>query len=132
MKVIATILFVVFPVIAAAQKYPGMNEADMQQMMQVMQEMQACMEKIDQAELEALQQRSDEFDAEIKVLCDQGKRDEAEKKAIAYGKEMMNNPVVQQMQKCGEMAEGMMPPGQMGTMEDKYDYSEDEGHVCDQ
>lgn len=132
MKVFAAILLVLCPVIAAAQNYQGMNEADMQKMMQVMQEMQTCMDNIDQAELDALQEKTTKFDAEIKALCDQGKRDEAEEKAIAYGKEMTKNPTVQQMQKCGEKAKGKLPSGQMGSMEDMYDYSDKEGHICDQ
>ena len=52
-----------------AQNPMGMNEADMQKMMQQMQEAQACMEKIDQSQLDALEKKAKQFEAEMKSLC---------------------------------------------------------------
>jgi hypothetical protein len=129
MKTIVTILFLLLPVAASAQNQ-DMNGVDMGQMMMLMQEMQECMAKVDQAELEALEQRSEEMDAEITALCEQGKRDEAQKKAIAYGKEMMKNPALKQMKECGEITKDLVPEESMSSMEDDFDFSD--GHVCDE
>lgn len=132
MKVFVTILFFLFPVVAAAQNHPGMNEADLQNMMQRMQQMQECMEKIDPAEMKALEQRGDEFEAELNTLCAQGKRDEAQKKAIAYGKEMMENPAIKQMKECGELTRGMLPPDQQESFDSDFDFDFSKRHVCDE
>ena len=41
-------------------------------------------QKIDQEKMKALEQRSVEFEAEIKSLCKSGKRDKAEKKVLSF------------------------------------------------
>jgi len=127
-KIVTIILIVLLPAVVFAQNFQNMSEQDMQNMMVQAQKMQACMEQVDQSELKGLEQRSKEFQAELKALCDAGKRDKAQKKAIAYGKEMMDNLALQQMKKCGEMMKGTMP--QMGLMDEDFDYSD--RHVCDQ
>jgi len=127
MKISATFLFVLIPLVAFAQGHPGMSEKGMEQMMQQMGKMQSCMQNVDQAKLRMLEQRSKQFEAEIKSLCAKGKRDEAQKKAIAYGMEMAKDPSLQEMRKCGEMMQGMMP--KMPYMgQDKGSSSH---HVCD-
>jgi len=127
MKIVISTLIVLLPAIVFAQNFQNMSEQDMQKMMEQGQKMQACMQNVDQSQLEALQKRSEEIQAEIRGLCDAGKRDKAQKKAIAYGKEVMNNPAMKQMKKCGELAQGMMP--QMPFMDEEVDYSK--SHVCD-
>ncbi len=126
MKVLAVVMFVLLPVCAVAQNFQNMNEEDMQKMMMQAQKVQACMEKIDQADLKAIEQRSNKFDAEIKALCAQGKRDKAQKKAIAFGREMAKNPVLLEMKRCGELMRGVMPD--MPMVEE---YEESDTHVCD-
>ncbi len=123
MKSGTMILLLVLPVAALAQNYPGMSPADMEKM----EKMQACMEKIDEAKLKAIEQRSEKIDAEIKALCAGGKRAEAQEKAMAFGQEMAKDPTMQAMGKCGEMMKGMMP---------KVPYTDkgkgaSGGHVCD-
>lgn len=129
MKVLTIIMLVLIPVAAVAQNFQGMNEQDMQKMMQQAMKAQACMEKIDQAELKALEQRSNEFDTEVRALCAAGKRDKAQKKAIKFGKEMAKKPVLQEMKKCGELMQGEMPQMEMPLMDEDIDYSSQ--HVCD-
>jgi hypothetical protein len=92
-----------------------------------MQKMQSCMQNVDQEELKALEQRSYQMEADIKSLCANGKRDEAQEKAISFGKQMATAPAIQTMRKCGEMMKGMMP--KMPFMEQDKDYSSH--HVCD-
>jgi hypothetical protein len=123
MKAGTIVLLLLLPVAAIAQNYPGMSAADMQKMEQ----MQACMEKIDEAKLEAIERRSQQVEAEIKALCAGGKRAEAKEKAMAFGQEMAKDPTMQAMGKCGEMMKGMMP---------KVPYTDQGksasgGHVCD-
>ena len=120
MKIVTIVLFLLAPVMAAAQ---DMSEAEMQNMMQLMQKMQECMAKVDQSELESLAQRSEEFEGELKALCDQGKKAEAQKMAIAYGKEMMKNESLKKMRKCAEITKGLVPESSIPSMEEKYDYS---------
>lgn len=117
---------------AAAQGYgaPQMSQEQMQQMMQQMQGMQNCMQNIDQAALEALQQKGEQLNAEIKALCAAGQRDAAMAKAMAFGKETASNPVIKQMAQCGEGMKDMMPklPGvaRPGDKEGKP------RHICDE
>ncbi len=127
MRISTVILLLLLPATTLAQKYQCMNEQDMQKMMQQMQKMQNCMQNVDQSKLKVFEERSNEFEAEIKLLCASGKRDEAQKKAISFGKEMANDPSMQVMRKCGEMAEGMMP--KMSFMDQDKDLSSH--HVCD-
>ncbi len=130
MKIIVTVLCLLFPVAAVAQS-PNMQGMDMGKFMQAMQEMQQCMAKVDRAELEKLEGKGEEFSREIKELCDQGKRDKAQKKAIKYSKEMMENPALKQMRKCTEITKDLMPEGSEGA-DESFDYDpEKDGHVCD-
>ena len=128
MKIIVSILLLLAPVIASAQNYQKINEADMQQMMQLMQKMQECMAKVDQSELEGLEKRSEEMEGEIQSLCEQGKNKQAQKRAIAFGKEMMNNKALKQMRKCSEITEGLIPEGSAPSWEEEYDFSKKD--VC--
>lgn len=128
-RIVAVLTVLLLPFAAAAQNMMGMDQAEMQKYMQMMQEMQACMEKVDQTELDALEKRSEEFNAEIDALCAQGKRDQAQAKAIAFSKEMADNPAVQQMKKCTEKFVDMMPKEERSFMED---FDATERHICDE
>ncbi len=135
MKILALLALILAPLPAAAQTYPGMNmnQQDMQKMMLQAQKAQACMEKVDKAALEALQQESQRFEAEIRALCEAGKRDQAQEKALAYGRKMTTSPVVVEMKKCAAMMQGMMNnifPG-MDTMFMDEDPARSSGHICD-
>lgn len=121
-----------FPVAVSAQNFGGMpmNEAQMQQMMQQAQQMQECMANIDQAELDAFQQKAEEMDAEVKALCAAGKRDAAMARAMAFGKETMNNKVMQDMQKCGEGMRNMMP--NLPRTAQPHEDGGQPRHICDE
>jgi len=129
MKLSAVIILLIVPALAIAKNYPGMSEADTQ----MIQKMQSCMEKVDQQQLKALEQRQNRFDAEMKSLCDRGKRDEAQKKAVLFEKEMMKNPAIQAVNKCSEIGKGMVPdmpdmPDMPVLDQNEVDSNE---HVCD-
>lgn len=105
MKKITGFSLLLLPLVAVAQDMGGMDEAAMQRMMQQAQQMQNCMENIDQAEMDAFEQRAKQMDAEVKALCAAGKRDEAMARAMRFGKDAASNKAMQDMKKCGE---GMM------------------------
>ena len=103
-----------------------MSEEQMQQMMENAGKMQDCMAKMDQQAMDDFAAKGEKVNAEIQNLCSVGKRDEAQKMAIEYGKEMAASKEMQAMQKCGEMAKGMMPQGPGSGDGAKP------GHVCDE
>jgi len=127
MKIPVIILLLLMPIVALAQSHQGMNEKDMQKMMQQMQKMESCMQDIDQTKLKALEQRSSRSEAEVKSLCASGKREEAQAKAISFGKKIASDPIMQTMKKCSEMTKGMMSKAPiMDQHKDRSDH-----HVCD-
>ena len=124
MKISAIILLLLVPAVSYAQSYQNMSPEEMQQMMM---EMQSCMANIDQAEMKALEQRANQFEAELNKLCAAGKHDEARATAISFGQEMVNDPTIQDLRKCTKMMSGMMPV-QPFMEPDKYLTGL---HVCD-
>lgn len=118
----------ILPLIAGAQNYGGMDEAAMQRMMQQAQGMQTCMENIDQAEMEAFQQRAEQMDADVKALCAAGKRDAAASRAVSFGREAASSNVMQQMKKCGEGMKPMLPKTAATATEHSGASAR---HVCD-
>lgn len=131
MKTAIIMLLLFFPVTALAQNFQGMNETDMQKMMQQMQKVQQCMENVDQSEMKDFEQRAQKTDAEIKALCAKGKRDKAQKEAIQFSKEVAKIKAIQEIKKCTEMMQGAQ--GVLSTMpyiDKDTDYSKH--HVCDQ
>ena len=130
-KLLAVILFT-FSIATSAQNSGGMqmNQAQMQQMMQQAREMQNCMANIDQAELQAFQQKAEQMQAEVKALCSAGKRDAAMTKAMAFGKESMSSKVMQDMKKCGEGMKNMMP--NLPAIAQSDDDGSEPRHICDQ
>lgn len=131
MKRFVIALLLSAPMTVLAQNPMGMSEADMQDMMQQMQKAQACMEKIDQSELQSLEQKAKQYEAEMKSLCASGDRDKAQEKAMTYAKDIMNHKAVKQARRCSEMMPGMMKGmmQNMSVMEQDKDYTKK--HVCD-
>jgi len=123
---IAAVLFAVTQT-AAAQYPAGMSEADMQKMMQGVQEMQACMQKVDQDAMERLGEESERLEAEIKSLCAAGKRDAAQERAMAFGMKMANDPAMKVMAECSKKMAGLAP--KMPYVDTATDDST--SHVCD-
>ena len=133
MKRLVIALSLLLPVFAHAEKQAAMSdgsmsEQSMQMMQQKMLEIQKCMESIDKAELEEIEKRSTQFENKIRSLCSKGKRDQAQKEALSFGKTMSKLPAMQSMKKCTEGIEEMMQnmpmPGQ------DMDFSNT--HACDE
>ncbi len=129
MKIVIVFLSLIFPATIFAQNQV-VNGVDMGNIMQLMQKMQTCMAKVDQTEMKAFEVEAENLEAEIKTLCQEGKRKKAQKKAVAFGKNAMKNPAIKQMVKCGEITKGMLPEGSEPSFEESFDFSDI--HVCDE
>jgi hypothetical protein len=107
----------------------GINQENMQKMMGGMTAMKNCMANVDQSEMQKYHAKVMAMQEEVKTLCGKGKRDEAMSRAMGFSKESMGNPALQEMQKCGQGMQGMMPqiPPQTisGNSNDKP------SHICD-
>ena len=105
----------------------SMDQAQMQQMMENAQKMQACMSEVDQAAMEAMASDAQAFQKKIKALCAAGKREQAMSDAIAYGKQVNASPDMKKMRECGKYMQGMMP-----DMHIPDPTTEDGSHICDE
>jgi len=135
MKPSTTMLALLLPVTALAQNYPGMgggsmSQADMQNMMQKAQEMQLCMQGVDQSKIQEVEQQAHKIEAEVKSLCSSGKRDEAQQQAMAFAQELMSNPDIQKIVECGKKMSGMLP--KLPYMDQADGSGDSVQHVCDQ
>lgn len=108
-----------------------MSQEAMQEMMQKMEEMQRCMAQIDEAELKQLEQRSYQFETEVKSLCAANQRSAAQAKAVAFGREIQASSAMQMLQTCTAGMQQAM--AQMPFMEQLLKQSIDYAsrHVCD-
>ena len=114
---------------AAAQNPQGMSQEQLEQMMQGMNQMASCFQSIDQERLETMSREAEAKQAELKQLCADGQRDQAQQEAMAYGMKMMESEEFKQLQKCGEMAGAMMP--EMDYSVYQTDGEGESRHVCD-
>jgi len=133
MKKICIALLLLIPVFAYAEKPAvmdngNMSEQNMQMMAEKMQEMQKCIESINKKELAEIEKRSIAFEKKVRSLCAKGKRDQAQKEALSFGKKMSNHPAMQSMNKCAEKMQAAIQnvpmPGQ------DVDFSNT--HACDE
>ena len=126
-KLILMLVLSVVPTLVLAQSNSGMSE-DMMKMLEQAQKAQACMQNIDTSELDRLEQEGNKMEAEIEALCAKGKRDQAQDQAIAYSKEMMALPAMQQMRECSEMMRGMLPEMPFDNFEEEFKNK----NICDE
>ena len=122
-------MLLALPAMAMAQGYGDMSQADMQKMMKQAQAMQACLAKIDQKQWNELQNRALDMQREVEQLCAADKRDEAQKVAIRYGKEIADAPAMQSVRECGEIGETILKQTSMTGIAKAHE--DEERHVCD-
>jgi hypothetical protein len=130
MKVLTCVISMILPAVAISQTYPGMGKGDMQNMMQQMQQMQTCMQEINQSRLQEFEQRGKAVEREVKNLCAAGKRDEAQDKAMEFGQQVASDPDMQKMIECAKMMSSAMPA--MPYMGQASEADGASSHVCDQ
>ena len=116
-----------FPLAAVAQNNSGMTP-EMQQMMEQAQKAQECMQEIDVGALEQISAEGKQMEGRIKSLCANGDRDQAQEEAIAFSREVMKSPSMQQMRKCSEHLRGILPKMPFDNFEEEFANK----HICDE
>ena len=120
---------VALPLSALAQ--PGIAQVDMQEMIQAAQEMEQCMKSVDDAALDALGKRSEQFEKQVEQLCRAGERDEAQEYALKFGREMAAEPEIQKMRECSKTMLDAVP--QLAPQMDLLTVEElQKKHICDE
>mgnify|MGYP001820679358 CR=1 FL=1 len=112
---------------AIAQDNSGMTP-EMQQMMEQAQKAQLCMQEIDLAALQQISDEGKQMESRIKSLCASGERDQAQEEAIAFSREVMKTPSMQQMRKCSEHLRGFLPDMPFDNFEEEFANK----HICDE
>lgn len=108
-----------------------MSAEDQQLLTETLQLLQQCFAKIDPKEVAALQQRADHFSSELRGLCIERKREEAEKKTAGFYIDMMKETAIRKAEACADK----IPEKFEGFVSTPLDLSQfepdDDHHVCD-
>jgi len=119
MRVLSVVLLFISTSVFAQQP-----QADfMQKMLQV----QECMAQISETDITELQKKGEQMTQDVKQLCQQNKRDQAQSKALIYAREIAKEPMLIQLRKCSEIAQGVIPAPTFELIEDELKNR----HVCD-
>lgn len=121
------LLLALAPSLVMAQNTAEMPQ-DMQKMMEQAMKAQACMQDIDTSEFDRIEQEGKAKEAEIKALCAEGKRDQAQDTALAYSRELMQRPTMQKVRECSEHLRGMLPTMPFDNFEQEFENK----HICDE
>lgn len=119
----ALLILAVAPALAFSATAP-----DLQAIMQQAQQAQQCMQNIDESAFDRIEQQGNKIEAEVKAMCANGKRDQAQQTAIDYSRKMMASDEMVQVRKCGDMLRGMMPTMPYDNFEEEFKNK----HVCDE
>lgn len=116
---------------ANAENMSSMENVHMQQMIQQMNEMQRCLQQIDEIELQKNQENMSRLENKLRALCSDGKRDEAQTEALKFSREMQDSKIFKQIQSCTQemQQQGFMP--KLPTLEID-DQGNSQTHICDQ
>ena len=103
---------------------------DMGNMMEKMEAMQQCMAEVDQSKLQQYQVEGDKFANEVRNLCNAGKRQQAQNRAMQYAMTIRDSAELKKIRECIALMEGM--PG-MPQPKDFAKLASDaqQKHVCD-
>jgi rhodanese-related sulfurtransferase len=117
--------------LVSAQSLAQFEQMNFEKMAAQAAEMQQCMEKITPQDMADLEQQAKQFEKEIKTLCANGQRDEAQSRALSLAMEMNNNETIGIVRDCTKdlsgMMEQMMP--QLPATPDVDDLKS--RHICD-
>ena len=72
-------------------------------------QIEQCMAKANNSATQDLLQRGEQVSAEIENLCRAGKRDAAQAKALAFGREMADSPAMANLQECAGALGALLP-----------------------
>lgn len=119
-RIVTLAMLLIFVPLSGYAQQPGMSEAQMQQMMEQAKRAQACMADIDQQALLAIGEQGRAMEAEVKALCRDGRRKEAERKVIEFGRMISQNENLMAAKKCGELMQGVAPQVKYPTSKEEF------------
>jgi mannitol-specific phosphotransferase system IIBC component len=124
MKTLIALLSLIISAPLLAQSPPFASE-DVQALMQKMQGIQTCMQKIDEDALKTMGEEAKKTQEEIETLCDKGKSSQAQKSALEFANKIKNSPELKQVQECvkdmPDMMQGHMNINDMEEVKKKYE-----------
>jgi len=129
MKKVISIIILLMPVLVSAQDFSAMDPMKMQAMMEKAKQMQVCMQNIDQVKMHEFQQRAKQMSEDVQALCSAGSRTEAMDRAMAFSADIASNTAMQQVKKCGEIMQGVVPD--LLGMAEAYQDDGSSQHICD-
>jgi len=130
MKIFIAMPMLLLTMAVFAQNRHELNDPAMQDMMEEMQKLQACMAKIDQSHFGDIEDRQHQFQEEVRSLCASGNRDAAQKRAIVFGTEMSNHPAIKEIRECGKLGESDVAKEIVSDM--AFNMEESNTHICDE
>ena len=86
-----------------------LDSGQIQMLLDQAQEIESCMSSRDAAATEALRARSEQVTAQVQALCKTGKREEAQARALAFGREMADSPAMENLQNCSGPLGALLP-----------------------
>ena len=130
MKILTGVALLLQSMTAFAQNPYEINDPAIQKVMEEMQKYEVCMSKIQQSQFIEIQRLQEQFVEEVRPLCASGNRDKAQKRAIKFGKEMSNHPVIVEISKCGKLLTSEFAKEELEDMD--FNYETSKIHVCDE
>ena len=140
MKAVLVVVLLFLPLISFAQ-YPGsanpapvdavpqqIDPSSLNVLIQQAQNVQACMAKIDQAEMERVRAAATAKAEEVQAMCASGERAGAQSEAVAFGKQLVEEPVLLEMKACLGIAGLEIPQMTWAELENS---ETTQTHVCD-
>ena len=104
------------------------DPATIDAVIQQVQRIEACLLKIDQAEVARLRAAAEEKATEIRAMCAQGERVAAQSAAVAYGKQLIKEPAVIEAKACLGVSGLVIPQTTWAQLDDSETA---QTHVCD-
>lgn len=104
-----------------------LDSGQIQMLLNQAQDIESCMAELDASATQALRARSERMTLEIKSLCKAGKRDEAQARALAFGREMADSPAMANLQECSGPLGALLPVALASLRGDAADAMQ----VCD-
>jgi hypothetical protein len=78
------------------------------------------MQELDRTELKRVESEFTTLQTQVQQLCNDGKTDQAQKKALAFAEELEGSLVLKQVKKCAKIMGDMMPELPLLDMPDDY------------
>lgn len=124
MKKFSPLILCLLPVSVFGQG--GMPPMNMEKMMEQAEKMEQCLQGIDERALDQFSARSEKIEAEIRTLCRAGKRSEAQRVAIDFGREVAASKEMQKLRECASIMRGMGGATPLPTPKEL-----ERRHICD-